>query len=386
MAATARIDELRRRYAAQPRRYLAPLANVLRQSGAIDEAVTMLRAQLAAYPEHLTGHVVLGQALFDTGALADARGAFEAARALDPGNRVVLRYLGEIASLGGDQAAARRWFGRLRAADPYADDVAAQLGGGPTEPPDADDDDVPGAGPAVTRDVQEVRGSDEFERLDFDPVSDAAADVAAAIPDRSTPPDGPALDPVVGLDVAPSASPPELDAAFDAAGSSQHSAHGAERTDEFAEPEPDEAAPGAFEHITAGPFATETMAGLLATQGHTEQAIALYERLTAERPGDVALRTRLDALRGTRGSANAASLEASERYTSSATDAERGALLAAAFADLSARGVARPRFAEPVAGSGAGAPREDGIRTEAAVPEPDADLARFDEWLRDLAA
>ncbi|HEY0776987.1 MAG TPA: tetratricopeptide repeat protein, partial [Gemmatirosa sp.] len=101
MAASARIDELRHRYAAQPRRNLAPLADALRRSGAVEEAVTMLRAQLAEFPDHLTGHVVLGQALFDTGALADARAAFEHARALDPGNRVVLRHLGEIASLAG---------------------------------------------------------------------------------------------------------------------------------------------------------------------------------------------------------------------------------------------------------------------------------------------
>lgn len=355
MAASARIDELRHRYAAQPRRYVAPLANALREAGALEEAVTMLRAQLAEYPEHLTGHVVLGRALFDAGALADARVAFEAARALDPGNRVVLRYLGEIASLGGDQEAARRWFGRLRAADPYADDVAAQLGGGPA-PPEVDD--VAPDAPALdaAQDVTDVRPAEAHAAEAHSPEPAGEADAFELLDFHAVtvePPEEPAVadSPAVGLDLAPE------------------------------EPAADDGV-AALDQIAAGPFATETMAGLLAAQGHTEQAIALYERLTAERPADAGLQARLDALRGAPGAAPPARSEAS--------DADRGALLAAAFADLGATAPAVDD--QPAADLYADVSFDRFFAAEPAAapvpaaPDPDADLARFDAWLRDAAA
>ena len=393
MAAPDRIDELRHRYAARPRRYFAPLANALRQAGALEEAVTMLRAQLAEFPDHLTGHVVLGQALFDAGTLVDARSAFENARALDPGNRVVLRYLGDIASLAGDPAEARLWFGRLRAADPYADDVAAQLGGGAAAPPDADDAPAEPVAVDATREVHESEraadtvASEPFELLEFDAVGPPdASEVEAPHPsttlggagDAST-----ALDPVVGLDLAPAAPPSELDGAV-----------GGAVEDDVADvvnpPDEDDAT---LDHIAAGPFATETMAGLLAAQGHTEQAITLYERLSVERPDDALLRARLDALRGRPEvvAADGAAPPPGRPARPGATDAERGALLAAAFSD-----VARPQPAAEPAPAPAEVERDAPDAAPfadvsfdrffaAATTDADADLARFDAWLRDAA-
>ena len=388
MAASARIDELRHRYAAQPRRFLAPLANALRESGALEEAVTMLRAQLAEFPDHLTGHVVLGRALFDTGALADAQTAFEAARALDPGNRVVLRQLGEIASLAGDRETARRWFERLRAAEPYADDVGAQLGGGPTEPPDAEmpDAELPGRATAAVVAAQEVAA---------DPAADAfVPEPIASEPFELLDFEARAVDPVVGLDVAPDAPPAELEPVLDAA--HDGSAPNGPVVDDA--PPIDESSLG---QITTGPFATETMAGLLAAQGHTAQAIALYERLSAERPGDLALRGRLEALR--RGPTVA-----------QASDQVRATLLTAAFGDLapSRAGAPPPHVAPDTSSVAVAATPPDADADPYAdlsfdrffaasespavpAPEPDGaiqpsaarddDLARFDAWLREVA-
>ncbi len=427
MAVPDSIDELRHRFAAQPRRYFASLANALRRSGALEEAVTILRAHLAEWPDHLTGHVVLGQALFDTGALAEARAAFETARSLDPGNSVVLRQLGEIASLAGDPESARVWFGRLRAADPVADDIDAQLGAAGVEPQypderaptdalttvDPEQEIVVPAPPAAVAAadaapvVADGTPASEFELLEFDPVL----------------PSEPALDPVVGLDVAP----PETghdDAAARVLPADMH-----------------DDAPS-LDQIASGPFATETMAGLLAAQGHTDQAVALYERLTAERPGDAALRARLDALRGTPSVAPAAATPAADaapvaspgaveptaaepvtaappvaaepaRFVAE-DDAARGALLAQAFAVI-------PGYDAPVAPELAGsAPDEtdayadvsfdrffvedagptvvqhaDAVPTVPPIPTTpvaqadagdDADLARFDDWLREVPA
>ena len=440
MAAPDQIDELRHRFAVQPRRYFAPLADALRQAGAYEEAVVMLRAQLAEIPQHLTGHVVLGQALFDAGALADARAAFETARALDPGNRVVLRQLGEIASLGGDQATARMWFGRLRAADPYADDVAAQLGGAPG-PPDADDgttrdDEVrverdrevteppatalaapeaPAVEPLVSEPshseraegVEDVEPPSEFELLEFDPV----------------PPEPSALDPVVGLDLAPASAP---------ARASEPESHDAGRDVLAAVAADDADESPSVDRIASGPFATETMAGLLAAQGHTDQAVALYERLTAERPDDVALRGRLDALRANADAVPSPPASSSDRDATPAPaparvvdDVARGEMLATGFASLSERaeteradGTARPdssaadasavdlsdpadlsdpyadvsfdRFFASETGVPPNAYPDAAATPDAATPDSqadaDADLARFDAWLRDVAA
>jgi hypothetical protein len=47
----------------------------------------------------------------------------------------------------------------------------------------------------------------------------------------------------------------------------------------------------------AAPFVTETMAALLASQGHTAQAVDVYERLLEQRPDDERLRVRLATLR-----------------------------------------------------------------------------------------
>jgi ABC-type nitrate/sulfonate/bicarbonate transport system substrate-binding protein len=45
-------------------------------------------------------------------------------------------------------------------------------------------------------------------------------------------------------------------------------------------------------------FVTETMAALLAAQGHRAQAADVYERLLARRPDDARLQSQLASLRG----------------------------------------------------------------------------------------
>lgn len=441
MAASARIDELRHRYAARPHRYFAPLANALRQQGAFDEAVEILRDQLAHSPQHLIGHVVLGQTLFDMGALVESRAAFEAAQTLDPGNRIVLRHLGEIASLAGDVPTARLWFGRLRAAEPYADDIASQLGDGASTPPGVDDGRVEAAAVAdasrevvasspymrVAADDADVQTSPHdqrhapsdadaghpapeadatFELLDFAPVTlDPVALEPAARDEDAAPPA--ALDPVVGLDVPPAAPPAVL-----AEGEGTGPAH-ALGTDTPETPEP----------IGTGAFATETMAGLLAAQGHTREALAVYDRLLAERPDDAALRARAGALRGASNPIPAPALEtpmpaaAADGGLPAAPngepdDAARAAMLGAAFADLGRASPdvgtapqpaphARPapaddpfedltfdRFfadAEPAAVADAAPSAAPSVHTTDDV-DHEGDLERFDAWLRGAAA
>jgi tetratricopeptide (TPR) repeat protein len=123
----ARIDELRSKFEENPRRYFAPLANEYRKSGDLEQAIALCREYLPHQPGHMSGHIVYGQALYETGELDEARGVFETALDLDPENLIALRHLGDIARARGDLAMAKRWYERVLEADPRNDDIAAQL-------------------------------------------------------------------------------------------------------------------------------------------------------------------------------------------------------------------------------------------------------------------
>ena len=127
MSTAARIDELRKKFEDNPRRYFAPLANELRKAGHLSEAISLCREFLPKQPEHMSGYIVFGQALYESGDLSEARIVFEQALSLDPENLKALRHLGDIAKWEGDTAGARRWYERVLEADPRNDDIAAQL-------------------------------------------------------------------------------------------------------------------------------------------------------------------------------------------------------------------------------------------------------------------
>ena len=102
----ARVDELKKRYEENPRRFFAPLANEYRKAGELDAAIELCRMHLEEQPGHLSGHIVFGQALFESGRTADAKVTFEAALNLDPENLIALRHLGDIGKADGDATVA----------------------------------------------------------------------------------------------------------------------------------------------------------------------------------------------------------------------------------------------------------------------------------------
>ena len=128
MASSDRIDELKRKFDENPRRYFAPLANEFRKSGDFEQAILICQEFLPQQPGHMSGHIVYGQALFEAGRLDEARGVFETALTLDPENLIALRHLGDIAGRQGDAATARRWYERVLEADPRNDEIHALLG------------------------------------------------------------------------------------------------------------------------------------------------------------------------------------------------------------------------------------------------------------------
>jgi hypothetical protein len=127
MTTAARIEELRKKFEENPRRYFAPLANELRKAGELEQAVALCREHLPRQPGHMSGYIVFGQSLFEQGELAEARAVFEQALALDPENLIALHHLGHIARRVGDMAGARRWYERALETDPRNDDIAHQL-------------------------------------------------------------------------------------------------------------------------------------------------------------------------------------------------------------------------------------------------------------------
>ena len=123
MASTARLDELKKKFDENPRRYFAPLANEHRKSGDLDQAISLCRTHLPQQPGHISGHIVLAQALFEAGSLEESREQFHAALSLDPENLIALRYLGDIAKESSDIETARTWYQRVLEVDPRNEEI-----------------------------------------------------------------------------------------------------------------------------------------------------------------------------------------------------------------------------------------------------------------------
>lgn len=127
MAGPSRIDELRKKFDENPRRYFAPLANEYRKLGDFDQAIFICQEFLPQQPGHMSGHIVYGQALFEAGRHDEARTVFETALALDPENLIALRHLGDIARAHGDNETARAWYRRVLESDPRNEEIAGIL-------------------------------------------------------------------------------------------------------------------------------------------------------------------------------------------------------------------------------------------------------------------
>lgn len=125
MSSSARIEELRKKFDENPRRYFAPLANEYRKAGDFDQAIFICQEYLPQQPGHMSGHIVFGQALFEAKRLPDAKVVFETALSLDPENLIALRHLADISRDLGDTAAARTWYERVLHADPRNEEIAA---------------------------------------------------------------------------------------------------------------------------------------------------------------------------------------------------------------------------------------------------------------------
>jgi tetratricopeptide (TPR) repeat protein len=127
VSASDRIDELKKRYEENPRRFFASLANEYRKAGDLEQAIALCQMHLAEQPANMNGHVVYGQALLEAGRLDEAKVTFETALTLDSENLIALRHLGDIACANGANGEAREWYGRVLDSDPRNHEIIALL-------------------------------------------------------------------------------------------------------------------------------------------------------------------------------------------------------------------------------------------------------------------
>lgn len=317
MPSLDRIDELKKRYDENPRRFFASLANEYRKAGDLEQAITLCQTHLAEQPSNMNGHVVYGQALYEAGRYDEAKDTFEAALTLDPENLIALRHLGDIACTNGANAQAKEWYERVLDADPRNDEILALLAnleeqmkkdkiGAPIASVETEPEPVSNPTPVVpissvnTIETPAIKPPAERESLglmdlaiDFDSIPDASAALLPPEPSADAAPDL-MMDPFA--DPAPAEfeawDPPVVERK---SGSFEPLPPIAEastsvRTDVdmlFGDSVPAEPAP---------PFVTETMAELYLQQGFTNEALEVYRQLSAQSPDDERLKERVQRL------------------------------------------------------------------------------------------
>lgn len=340
MSASDRIDELKKRYDENPRRFFASLANEYRKAGDLEQAITICQAHLAEQPSNMNGHVVYGQALFEAGRYDEARTTFETALNLDPENLIALRHLGDIACTNGENDSARTWYERVLDADPRNEEIIAllaHLAANTQKSPSA------GTPPSGEQEIP-VASQEEFTPVQMDTplstesVSDATPVIPlAAVKTLQTPaisrPASPPRESLglmdLTIDFESTSEPPQptepqvaadaeqefaiefpafeevqlgtpIEAAIDPAATGELLEN--PFADSFPEPEPSASAeePDPPEPTQpeppAKPFVTETMAELYLQQGFNAEALEVYRQLSASLPGDEKLKERVREL------------------------------------------------------------------------------------------
>ena len=313
MAGPSRIDELRKKFDENPRRYFAPLANEYRKLGDFEQAIFICQEFLPQQPGHMSGHIVYGQALFEASRHDEARTVFETALSLDPENLIALRHLGDIARAHGDIETARAWYRRVLDSDPRNEEIAAILHALDSDPTGA----VLAGSPSNAEASAPVSGAAESvpAASATAPPSGAAAPPAApgqpqraSEPTAGTSPEQPAFSPLAGLTNSTDAvtSPgsfeqeADLDALFPSSSSMGSGGNMYQDAPPLEAPTEPVIEPSLLDLPSASPavgaFVTETMAELYLQQGHREEALGVYRQLVQLHPEDTALRGRLRSL------------------------------------------------------------------------------------------
>jgi tetratricopeptide (TPR) repeat protein len=290
MSTSLRIEELKKKFDENPRRYFAPLANEYRKAGDLQQAISICQAHLPQQPGHMSGHIVYGQALFEARQFDQARTVFETALALDPENLIALRYLGDIAFELGDRSGARAWYTRVLETDPRNEEIAALMAAmGAEERGTASRE----SGPSAAAAAAETAARNEPTRPE-----QVAGRPAKEVAESATAPADAELEKLFSRPAEPKAeAPPPEPSAF-----SPIAGFGPPRAAD-AVPSLEQPAPSLTQGETG--FVTETMAELYVKQGFHDRALDVYRQLVAQSPNDRGLRERMERVeRELRGAAS----------------------------------------------------------------------------------
>ena len=315
MADTGRLDELKRKFDENPRRYFAPLANEYRKAGDFDRAIELCRAYLPHQPEHMSGYIVYAQALFDAHKRTEAAAIFQEALRLDPENIIALRHLGDIAREEGDRSLAMQWYGKVLELDPKNEEITGYITalatpgehyGVQSEPvkeprPAVHPEPVPDPNAVALGDL--INEPDEpqpvFEATGLQATAESAFPSAPAFEHAPTfeivpanedvsPPAIPSFPPLVSDERVFEIVPPEDGAPqmteMEAESTVQAMEEGLRDEQGVSEQGVSEQGVSELSGSQAGsPFVTETMAGLYLQQGLPAEALAVYRKLAETR-------------------------------------------------------------------------------------------------------
>lgn len=378
MANTALIEDLLRQYAENPRRVFARLANELRKSGDYDRAIEICRGQIPQQPGYISGHIVLGQSLYDCGRLEEARQTFETALNLDPENLIALRHLGDIARQHGESEVAKGWYRRLLEVDPQNDEVVAQLeamsaaAASAIEQPEvaeafAPSIDIESLSVPTVEGVPSPEAGTPDIQLDEYKVEAAAQSADAPAREPLEIETAEAFQPTGGAEKAF----PDLEQSLEVSGigpedagrksSPAASLRGDSMLDEAGRTqggEPRDAVDAYYPMLdvqssgpSAGAFVTETMAELYLQQGYVQEALEIYRQLAAQNPADDTLRERVKQLeQGSRSSIGIAAISdevVEAAHKRAATKPKK--TIRSFFARLAMRRVVEREASEPAA-------------------------------------
>ncbi|MDT8341535.1 MAG: tetratricopeptide repeat protein [Longimicrobiales bacterium] len=271
-------------------RVFAQLGDALRRSGALDEARDVLLEGLASHPHFSPGHLAMAWIALDRRETEEALGCFEEVLRLDPDNPLALLGAGRLLAARGEA----RGVAMVERAEELDPGVHARVPGGADSP----DDQARTSGDAARA----------LEDLPFLPLAELAPVSAppeatprgAVSPEAVSPysvvsPDVAELPFVPLAELAPALASPEAASPYPVV-----SPHEAELPFvPLAELAPQEGIVEPVAEVAAEDATprTRTMAELLASQGFTDRAVAVYEELLAVAPGDPALSRRLEELR-----------------------------------------------------------------------------------------
>ncbi|WP_136526629.1 tetratricopeptide repeat protein [Geomonas ferrireducens] len=241
----------------------APLSELYRKLGLLDDAISVARKGCAAHPEYPLGLLALGNACYAKGESTDACQALEKAVELKPDHIQAMKLLSQIYVELGRVDAARNILGRVLQRDPEDLESAMLLGSIVSMAPSASAEDEI---------LEEVEIIEELE------------DVIEEAPDRAPAPF--VSQPVSAPKHAVQKSTPVSE------------------TDDFwaiedleGEPELEEAPPAAASRPGApDPLTTATLAELYVSQGFLEKAQNIYRELLTAHPGNPQYRLRLEEL------------------------------------------------------------------------------------------